>query len=174
VKNVPAILLSGSVGSGKTTLLVEIGALLDERGEPYALVDLDWLAWLRPAPDAAVSVQEVLLENLRAVWATYRAAGVRRLVLARLVESPAGLDAVRAALPGADLFTVRLDVPREVLERRLRGRDSGAELEEHLAVVAAGADPLVFEDAVVYDSGDCAAREIAASILTVAGWLPGP
>lgn len=44
-----AILLTGTVGVGKTTVLIEIGELLDAGQEPYALVDLDWLAWIRPA-----------------------------------------------------------------------------------------------------------------------------
>src|SRR5258708_347501 len=62
VAPVRALLLSGPVGSGKTTVLLALGELLEERGEPYALVDLDWLAWGQPAP-GTLRVEEGLLAN---------------------------------------------------------------------------------------------------------------
>jgi hypothetical protein len=59
---------------------IEIGELLEQRAEPYAVVDLDWLAWVRPAPSAGLMVQSLMLTNLVAVWRTYRDAGVQGLV----------------------------------------------------------------------------------------------
>jgi adenylylsulfate kinase-like enzyme len=109
-----AILLSGPVGSGKTTLLLEIGDVLDDRGERYALVDLDWLAWVHLAPDTTHTVHEVLIENLRAVWGTYRRAGVERLVLARYLTRREQLDSIRHALPDVDIVAVHLAVPAPV------------------------------------------------------------
>jgi adenylylsulfate kinase len=164
-----AILLSGTVGSGKTTLLLEIGEILEGLGVPYALVDLDWLAWLRPAPSATMTAHEVMVENLRAVWATFRTAGVERLVLARFLEQREQLDAVRKALPEVDLFVVRLAVPRQLLEERLRRRDSGHELTEHLAFMS-HAEVLDLDDAVV-DNGERRPDVVALEILTTAGWL---
>jgi Ni2+-binding GTPase involved in maturation of urease and hydrogenase len=69
VSPVQAIVLSGAVGSGKTTLLLQIGALLEERDEPYALIDLDWLACVRAATGSERTVGALLGENLHAVWA---------------------------------------------------------------------------------------------------------
>jgi hypothetical protein len=133
-------------------------------------VDADWLAWLEPAPGAGLTVHDVLVENLRSVWSTFRRAGVRRLVVARFLQRREQVDAVRAALADSELFVVRLAVPVDELRERLRRRDSGNELAHHLAHIerpeAAG-----FEDAVVDGSADRAPREIAAEILTVAGWL---
>ncbi len=40
---------------------------------------------------------------------------------------------VKQALPGLDVVIVRVDASRTTLEQRVRTRDSGAELEEHLA-----------------------------------------
>jgi hypothetical protein len=167
-----AILLSGPVGSGKTRLLLEIGAVLEGLAEPYALVDLDWLAWLHTAPGATVTVQEVLAENLRAVWATFRKAGVERLVLARFLERREQLDAVGQALPEVDLFVVRLAVPRQVLQERLRRRDSGHELDEHLALITQ-AETLDLEDAVIDNGDERSAAVVALEILTLAGWFAG-
>lgn len=164
------ILLSGPVGSGKTTLLVEIGELLERTEEPFALVDADWLAWLRPAPGVDLTIHDVLVENLRALWQTFRRVGVRRLVLARFLQAREEVEAIRRALDDSDLFVVRLEVPLHELEKRLRSRDSERELAEHLGLVANARDA-GFEDAVVDSSGRRRLDEIAAEVLTIAGWL---
>jgi ribose 1,5-bisphosphokinase PhnN len=98
---------------------------------------------------------------------------VARLVLARYVEDRAQLDDLRAALPGVDLVVVRLIAPQDVIERRLRARDRGAELAEHLAeasVFAARGAANALEDAVI-ENGERPLREVAADVLTAAGWL---
>jgi hypothetical protein len=58
---------------------------------------------------------------------------------------------------------VRLDVPRAELERRLRARDRGAELDEHLAMLDAPPE-------AANASGEGSPREVARAVLTVAGW----
>jgi hypothetical protein len=158
------------VGSGKTTLLVEIGELLERMDEPYALVDADWLAWLRPGPGGSLTVHDVLVENISAVWATFRRVGVRRLVVARFLQRVEQVDAIRHSLDETDLFVVRLAVPLQELDERLRERDSGRELAEHLALIEES-EVAGFEDAVVDAGGERPASEIAAEILTLAGWL---
>jgi Ni2+-binding GTPase involved in maturation of urease and hydrogenase len=49
------ILVTGTVGVGKTSVLVEIGEELELAAVLYAIVDLDWLAWLRPTRRAQAS-----------------------------------------------------------------------------------------------------------------------
>lgn len=165
------ILLTGSVGSGKTRLLHELGELLDERDEPYALVDLDWLAWCRPAGGRAVT--DVLTRNLGAVWQTFAAAGIERLVLARHVELPGDVAALRGALADVELTVVEVRAPLGVVEARLRARDTGRELAEHLAEArrhaTAGAVPAA--DAIV-DNGERPIRDVAREALAAAGWAP--
>jgi adenylylsulfate kinase len=170
-----AILLTGTVGCGKTAVTVAIGEQLEARRQPYALVDLDWLAWVDPAPLAALTQRAVLVENLRLIWPTFREAGVERLVLARHVEDREQLGEFRAALPGVPLTVVRLVAPQRLIERRLRARDAGAQLAEHLAETAelaarGGANAL--EDAIV-ENGDRRLEEVAAEVLVVAGWSAG-
>jgi GTPase SAR1 family protein len=160
------LLLVGPVGSGKTTLLLELGRRLEAQGVPYALVDLDWLAWVSP-PAGSPSVHEVLLENLAAVAGTFARVGVERLVLARRLAGRAEVDSIRAAA-GVPLVTVELAAPVEVRERRIRSRDTGRELADHLAELAAGTGAGIGE--VVVQSGDRPVGDIADDVLDVAGW----
>jgi adenylylsulfate kinase len=160
-----AILVSGPVGSGKTTVLLALDELLAERPESYALVDLDWLCWVRPAADAALTPRAALSTNLAAVWETYRRAGVERLVLARAVASAEKLETIKDALSGVDVFVVHLVVPRTTLEARLRARDSGEQLSEHLAML----DEAPASAAHEVDA-DRAPAEVARDILAHAGW----
>jgi AAA domain len=161
---VRAILLTGGVGAGKTTVLQALGERLEERGEPYALVDLDWLCWARPRTGTP---HELLCVNLARVAAAYADHGVESLVLARHLVSAAELDAVRGALPGVPVTAVRLVADAATREARLRARDRGAELEEHLLLLRDG-EPPRFEDAEV--EGDAAPPEVAAAVLAAAGW----
>jgi hypothetical protein len=39
------VLLTGVYRSGKSSVAAEIAYLLEQRGEPYALLDLDYLSW---------------------------------------------------------------------------------------------------------------------------------
>ena len=129
---VPTLLLTGTIGSGKTVVAAEIGVLLEERGVPVAVIDLDWLGWAHLDP-AFTGRDELLVRNLAAVWPNFLAVGARSFVLVRAVERQATIDAVRAAVPDADLFVVRLTAAPAVIEERLRRRDAGAMLAEHLA-----------------------------------------
>jgi hypothetical protein len=164
---VRALLLTGVVGSGKTTVLLEAGRLLRDRAEPYALVDLDWLAWVDPAAESGMSVHDVLVANLRAVWPNFRAAGVTHVVLARHLRRVEEIDAIRRALGEAELAVVRLDAPRGVLEERIRSRDSGSELVEHLRELELGATQF---DCPVVTSANTSPRETALAALAAAGW----
>ena len=61
------------------------------------------------------------------------------------------------------MFVVRLVASQDVIERRLRARDSGAELAEHLAETAgfaARGEANALEDAVV-ENGDRPLAEVA-------------
>jgi hypothetical protein len=167
-----AILLTGTVGAGKTSVAVEIGELLEAGDQPYALLDLDWLAWVRPAPASIFTVHSLLVENLRLIWPVFREAGVERLVLARYLDDRAQLAALRSALPGVELFVVRLAAPGALVERRLQARDSGAQLEDHLAETAhfaARGEAAAIEDAIV-QNGERPLRDVASDVLAAAGW----
>jgi len=160
------------MGSGKSAVTIAVGEALQRRGQPYALVDLDWLGWVEPAPGSPLTQRAVLAENLRLIWPTFRAAGVARLVLARFLEDRAQLEEFRAALPGVPLAVVRLVAPAALIESRLRALDAGAQLAEHLAEFAgfaARGEASGLENAVV-ENGDRPLGDVAADVLAAVGW----
>src|SRR6266852_4820884 len=105
--------------------------MLEQQGKPAAVVDLDWLGWLHLHP-SSISADQLIARNLAAIWPNLREAGMRYAVLARAMLGRDGLDALRDAVPDADLTVMRLNASPQTIERRLRLRDSGQELEEHL------------------------------------------
>jgi broad-specificity NMP kinase len=167
-----SLLITGTVGVGKTSVLLEIGELLTLGDAPFALVDLDWLAWLRPSRASQTTVPDVLSENLGHVARTFRRAGVERLVLARAVRRPHEVESIRAALEPCELAVVRLTAAPSVIARRLGERDSGAPLAEHLAEAgsfAAEAEEAGIGD-VVLDTSDRTVSSVARELLVRTGW----
>ena len=57
------MLVTGVYGAGKSTVVADIGALLENRGERYGLLDVDWLGWF-DAASATVSNGEAVLANV--------------------------------------------------------------------------------------------------------------
>ena len=164
-----ALLLQGPVGSGKTTTLHEIGAILDAQGVANAIIDLDWLAWASPVHG---SVHDLLVRNLAAVWANLHEAGIEHVALARGVRDADEVASVRAALAGCETFVVDFTGDADELRERIRRRDAGQELEEHLAMLDAWAaedGAAAIADAVVPIDGKTP-RQLALDVLGAAGW----
>jgi len=163
---VRVLLVTGPPGSGKTTVLRAIGDVLEADPAPYALLDLDWLCWVRPDP-ARATVGEVLTWNLASALASFRDAGIRDVATARFLPDAGHLAAIEAALPpGASLTVVRLEVPEAERARRLTARDTAPEREEHLA--AARAEVPV--PGVITVGAEGPAGEVARRVLRAAGW----
>ncbi len=169
-----ALLVNGTVGSGKTETAVRCGELLSATGDRVAVVDLDWLR-RAPAPADDPFNLELELANLAAVCATYRAVGVRTIVLVGVLEDPAARARYAQAV-ASDLRVVRLVVDPSVVQDRLRRRHTGpeasAELRWHLdrapeletALDAAGLDDKVVE------TGRLSPLEVARLVLSAVGW----
>lgn len=166
-----AILLIGSVGAGKTTTLHEIEAILDRRGVPNAIIDLDWLAWASPPQSSGVSHHELLVRNLRDVWRNFHDAGIHHVAVARMLHDAAEVQTVREALRGCETTVVELVGDAELLRERIRRRDSGTELAEHLALIDAfeRIERDLRPDAVIAFDGQTP-EQIARDVLGIAGW----
>jgi hypothetical protein len=164
------ILLTGVFGAGKSSVAAEIAYLLEQRGEPYALLDLDYLSWAGTGTGDRAAEFALLLQNLAAVAANYRRARIRLFVLAYFVRTHGEVRGVRDAL-GLPMRVARLTVPLPVIEARLAsdvtsGRDD--DLREAASSVAAAAGAGL-EDVTI--SNDRPIGAVAREVLAYLGWL---
>jgi adenylylsulfate kinase-like enzyme len=170
------LLLTGGVGVGKTTIAVELGVLLGQRRIEHAVVDLDWLSWGTASFDENQSDhrRRLLVENLHVVWTNYMRHGVRHLVLAGSIISPAHLEGVRQALNDMPLRVVRVRAPFEQVAARLHRRDAASK------TVGSSEDLRTFEQLVamagvessVVDNGTSDPSQVAIQL--AAEWLSDP
>jgi adenylylsulfate kinase len=168
---VATVLLTGTVGSGKTATAVAIGHALHARGVPSAVIDLDWLGWAYLEP-GSLSPDELIALNLAAVWPNYAAAGMRRAVLARGLTSHGALESIRHALPQAEITVVRLTAATETIEARLRRRDSGVELREHIAeaIGMAGIMERLSLETFAVSTDSSSIEAVAAEVIRLLEW----
>src|SRR5262249_51034017 len=112
------VLITGVYGAGKSTVAAEISYLLEQRRQPYALLDLDFLGWGVNSFDGHAAESPFLLRNLAAVVSNYRAGGISVFVLAYFVSSHDELRGIPAAVC-EPLRVVRLSVRLPDIEHRL-------------------------------------------------------
>src|SRR5215813_1325336 len=163
------VLITGVYGSGKSSVAAEIAYLLQERRQPYALLDLDFLAWAAAGNDDTAGFG-LMLRNLAAVASNYRDAGISTFVLAWFVRDHGALRGVREAV-GVPLRVVRLSVPLPDIERRLAvdvTTERHDDLREAAASIAA-AEGVGVEDTVV--DNDRPVPVVAREVMTWLGWL---
>jgi len=160
------VLITGVYGSGKSSVAAEITYLLEQRNQPYALLDLDYLGWVG---EHAMGYR-MMLRNLAAVAPNYRDAGIGVFVVAYFIRDLNALHSVREAL-GVPLRVVRLSVSLQDIERRL-ARDvtsgRGDDLRDAAASVAAG-EGVGVEDIVI--NNDREVRTVAHEVMSWLGWL---
>jgi hypothetical protein len=163
-----AVLITGLLGSGKSSVAIEMADVLEHRDLAYAVIDLDWLCW-GWAGGAEGSEHRMMLANLVPVVANYLGAGVRYLILARSIRTPAELASLRSALP-MGLMVVELIVPVAEIERRL-ARDITAarrdDLRDARAWLAAGEGVGLGEISI---PNDRPLRAVASDVLGWLGW----
>lgn len=112
------VLITGVYGSGKSSVAAEIAYMLEQLGEPYALLDLDYLGWAGTGRNDRAGELGLMLQNLAAVASNYRKAGIRVFVLAYFIRDDGELRAVREAA-GLPLRVARLAASLAQIEQRL-------------------------------------------------------
>ena len=163
-----AVLITGVFGTGKSSLAAELAYELEQRGAPYAAIDLDWLLWFDAGLDEATAAQ-VFWQNVRAVIGNYLDAGVRFIVMAIAIRDRAELEGLAAAVD-VPMRVVRLEVPLDEIERRLSA-DVTTERRDDLRAAgewldaAAGADLV---DLTLRNVGPIS--DLAATVLEWLGW----
>lgn len=159
------MLLTGVYGSGKSSVAAEIGYLLEQRNELYALLDLDFFGWVGDHDTGRAT----MLRNLAAVLPNCRDLGVTTYVLAYFVPDSWTLDGIRKAL-AMPLRIVRLSAPLAEIERRLAADVTSARRDDlrDAAESIASSEGVGLEDLVI--ETDKPVQAIAAEIMTWLGW----
>jgi hypothetical protein len=160
------VLITGVYGSGKSSVAAEITYLLEQRDQPYALLDLDYLGWVG---DHAMGYR-MMLRNLAAVAPNYRDAGIVVFVVAYFLRDLNALHSVREAL-GVPLRVVRLSVSLQDIQRRLASDVTSGrrdDLRDAAASIAEG-EGVGVEDEVI--NNDRAVRTVAHEVMSWLGWL---
>jgi hypothetical protein len=169
-RSAEGVLLTGVYGSGKSSVAVEIAYLLERHGEPYALLDLEFLSWAGPDTGDRNAEIELMGQNLAAVTTNYRRAGIKLFVLAYFVRTADEIHAIRQAL-GLPLKVARLTVPLAVIEQRLASDVTSSrrdDLREAAASIAT-AEGAGLEDVTI--SNDRPISVVAQEVMTFLGWL---
>jgi adenylylsulfate kinase-like enzyme len=170
VRSDEGVLITGVYGSGKSTVAAEIAYLLEQRRQPYALLDLDFLGWgVNYRYDEAAGFG-LMLRNLAAVASNYREAGISVFVMAYLVSGHEELRGIREAV-GVPLRVVRLSLPLPHIEQRLAAdvtTERQEELREAARQIAAGAG-VGIEDVVL--ANDRPVGIVAQQVMTWLGWV---
>lgn len=167
------LVLTGTIAAGKTTLAEAVSQELHARSIRHALIDLDWLGQIYPVPEGHDPYNyELAIENLKAIWPSFLAAGATRAVIAGTILNAEQLGRLTFALGGAALQVVLVTAPDEVLHGRICRRDAGSLREDFLARTAALAKEIeaaaIHELVVVNDGAGPGA--VANDLLRRAGW----
>jgi adenylylsulfate kinase-like enzyme len=175
IHRVEVLFLTGQPGAGKTAVAKELSELLWRSREPHAVIDLDELCrGLLPAQTTDFN-RSLAVANLTAVWANFYGAGVRRLILARIIQSAEDLNQFTAAIPNAQITVCLLQVPEETIRQRLIQREPGTARTFLLTVTTHIAQQIARLDlpGIAVDNGQRPLTEVAREILTLVNW-PSP
>ena len=114
-----ALVLSGSAGSGKTTQANGISEILREADIVHGVIDLDELSRVWPFQPASL-----IWDNLAKVWSNYVAVpGLEVVILPRLLDRDADIEALRRATPDSRLVVCELCAPPQTCLARVTERE---------------------------------------------------
>jgi hypothetical protein len=165
------LVLSGPAGVGKSSVAFEVGLHLEALGIAHALIDTDELDRIYPA---SADQNRLAEENLAAVWCSFHARGVGRLILAGVyLDQPSQIDWVARAVPAASFTLVRLRARLPTLAERVSRREIGSGgasqlLRSERQASALSADER--DDITVIDTDGRTVPDIAQEVVSC--WFP--
>jgi hypothetical protein len=165
------LIITGSMGAGKTSVLGEASDILKLRQITHAAVDLDGFG-LACLP-AVADNNELMYRNLQCICNNYAGLDVKRLLVARAVETRGELEVCRKTVSAAKTFVCRLTASIETMEERVRRRELGIAQRDYVARVAelnAILDRAQLEDFTV-NGENRSITEVAHEVLTKADWI---
>lgn len=173
---VQVLLLGGRSGAGKTSVAHEVSARYQQTGVAHCLVDGDNLDAAYPKPHDDQHGSGLTEANLRAVWATYSAAGYRRLLYVNTVSVLERAMIARAVGGTTCCRGVLLTATDSTARQRLTGREIGTELDVHLERSTRMADHLdryVQEWVLRVPTDGRSVSDIAREVMCSTGWSGG-
>ena len=166
-----ALVITGPCGAGKSTVGFACLDLLGDAAVRAAMVDAE-LVYLSTAPAEDPYNEAIAEQGLAAVYRVYHEAGIRRLLLPRVLLYPRHLELVARAVPDATLTTAWLDVSDSVLAQRLEARESGDSISWHVDRARVVRESGMRELADLQIDGEREPQQVAADLLTQLQWLP--
>ena len=166
------LFVGGASGTGKTSVALEVSTLLRRARVAHALVDGDNLDASYPAP-GDMDREWFSTVNLGRIWDTYRAAGQRRLVYVNTVSVLETRALTAVVDPDAAVVAVLLGADLHSVGERLRGRERGSELADHLERSAARRVELEAQAPAWVTRIDTTGRtvgQVAADVVARSGW----
>jgi hypothetical protein len=166
------LIITGTMGAGKTAALGEASDILALRHLVHAAIDLDALG-LAHLPSEA-GKDGAMYRNLECVCKNYASVGVRRLMLARALQTRAELELCRRIISARSTVVCRLTASVERMQERVQTRESGVSQREYVARVAklnAMLDAARLENFTVANENR-SLSEVAHEMLVKAGWIP--
>jgi hypothetical protein len=165
------LIITGTMGAGKSAVLAEASDLLAQRRIGHAAIDLDalGLGWL----PSGEKNDRVMYRNLESVCKNYEAEGVRRVLLARAMETREELEVCRGAVWAREVVVCRLTASVETMEQRVSGRETGilrGQFIERVAELHRILDGARLENFAV-NNENRSLTEVAREVLVKAGWV---
>jgi dephospho-CoA kinase len=170
--SVDVLFLTGQPGAGKTAVAKELSELLWQRRAPHAVIDIDELCrGLLPTRTTDFN-RALAAANLQAVWANYHAAGVRRLILARIVEALDDIERFSVAIPNARVTVCLLQAPEATIRQRITEREAGSARAFLLRLTARNAEQMAALELPGFrvENDGRTLNAVAREILERAGW----
>jgi hypothetical protein len=173
---IEVLFIIGQPGVGKTAVAKEISEQLWQSREPHAVIDVDELCrGLLPTKTPNFN-RSLAIANLKVVWSNFHAAGVQRLILARIVESLEDITEFSSAIPNARITVCLLQATPETIEQRIIEREPGTSRTFLLSLTMQIAQRIAHFDlpGIRVDNGQRSVTEVAYEILERVGWLLPP
>ena len=170
--HVEVLFLTGQPGAGKSAVAKEVSELLWRSREPHAVIDIDELCRGVLPTQAPNFNRAIAVANLKAVWANFYAAGIRRLILARIIESPEDLKQFGSAIPNAYITVCFLNAPQQTIQRRIAQREPGTSRAFLLKITTGIGEQIANLDlpGIRVNNDQRPLAEVAREILDLAGW----
>ena len=165
------LIITGTMGAGKTSALGEASDILALRGITHAAIDVDSLG-LALLPSGASS-NGAMYRNLQSVCENYSSLGVTRPLLARAIEDSAKLELCGGIVSASNTVICRLTASIEVMEQRVRLRESGISQRHYVARVANlnTLTELRSYETFTITNENRPLTDVAHEILLKAGWI---